>query len=107
MTAVRCIGICTGGDAPGLNAVIRAVIKCAFLKYKGRSSASPDGFVDLAREILELTLKDVSGISASGGTILGTPNRGDPYRYCTVEERHGSCSRYFGCRDRERPQVGN
>jgi 6-phosphofructokinase len=69
MTAIRCIGICTGSDAPGLNAVIRAVVKCAFLKYKGRSSASPDGSVDLAREILEL----VSGISASRRHDPGHP----------------------------------
>jgi len=41
MTAIRCIGICTGsGDAPGLNAVIRAVLKSAILNTNGRLSAS-------------------------------------------------------------------
>ena len=45
MTDIRCIGICTGGgDAPGLNAVIRAAVKCAFLKYNWKVIGIPDGF---------------------------------------------------------------
>ncbi|MGH9549133.1 MAG: 6-phosphofructokinase, partial [Terriglobales bacterium] len=88
MTAIRCIGICTGGgDAPGLNAVIRAVVKCAFLKYKWKVIGIPDGFDGLIwpEKSYELKLKDVSGILPRGGTILGTTNRGDPFRYCTIE----------------------
>src|SRR5436305_962701 len=88
MSDVRCIGICTGGgDAPGLNAVIRAAVKTAFLKYKWRVIGIPDGFDGLIwpEKSYELTLKDVSGILPRGGTILGTTNRGDPFRYCTVE----------------------
>ncbi|MGH9539301.1 MAG: ATP-dependent 6-phosphofructokinase, partial [Terriglobales bacterium] len=89
MTDIRCIGICTGGgDAPGLNAVIRAVVKCAFLKYKWKVIGIPDGFDGLIwpEKSYELTLKEVSGILPRGGTILGTTNRGDPFRYCTVED---------------------
>ena len=88
MSAIRCIGICTGGgDAPGLNAVIRAVVKCAFLKYKWKVIGIPDGFDGLIwpEKSYELTLKDVSGILPRGGTILGTTNRGNPFRYCTIE----------------------
>src|SRR5213080_1917253 len=88
MSDVRCIGICTGGgDAPGLNAVIRAAVKAAFLKYKWRVIGIPDGFDGLIwpEKSYELTLKDVSGILPRGGTILGTTNRGNPFRYCTVE----------------------
>src|SRR5437868_2844730 len=88
MTAIRCIGICTGGgDAPGLNAVIRAAVKSAFLKYKWKVIGIPDGFDGLIwpEKSYELTLKDVSGILPRGGTILGTTNRGNPFRYCTVE----------------------
>ena len=88
MTAIGCIGICTGGgDAPGLNAVIRAVVKCAFLKYKWKIIGIPDGFDGLIwpEKSYELKLRDVSGILPRGGTILGTTNRGNPFRYCTVE----------------------
>ena len=88
MTAIRCIGICTGGgDAPGLNAVIRAAVKSAILKYKWKVIGIPDGFDGLIwpEKSYELTLKDVSGILPRGGTILGTTNRGNPFRYCTIE----------------------
>ena len=88
MSDIRCIGICTGGgDAPGLNAVIRAAAKCAFLKYKWKVIGIPDGFDGLIwpEKSYELTLKQVSGILPRGGTILGTTNRGNPFRYKTLE----------------------
>jgi 6-phosphofructokinase 1 len=88
MNDIRCIGICTGGgDAPGLNAVIRAAVKCAILKYKWKVIGIPDGFDGLIwpEKSYELTLKDVSGILPRGGTILGTTNRGNPFKYCTIE----------------------
>jgi phosphofructokinase-like protein len=88
MSEIRCIGICTGGgDAPGLNAVIRAAVKCAFLKYKWKVIGIPDGFDGLVwpEKSYELTLKHVSGILPRGGTILGTTNRGNPFNYQTIE----------------------
>lgn len=88
MPDIKCIGICTGGgDAPGLNAVIRAAVKSAFLKYKWKVIGIPDGFDGLIwpERAHELTLKDVSGILSRGGTILGTTNRGNPFRYQTYE----------------------
>jgi phosphofructokinase-like protein len=88
MSEIRCIGICTGGgDAPGLNAVIRAAVKCAFLKYKWKVIGIPDGFDGLIwpEKSYELTLKHVSGILPRGGTILGTTNRGNPFNYQTIE----------------------
>jgi len=88
MSNIRCIGICTGGgDAPGLNAVIRAAVKAAILKYKWKVIGIPDGFDGLIwpEKSFELKLKDVSGILPRGGTILGTTNRGNPFHYCTVE----------------------
>jgi 6-phosphofructokinase 1 len=88
MTTIGCIGICTGGgDAPGLNAVIRAAVKCAFLKYHWKIIGIPDGFDGLIwpEKSYELTLKEVSGILTLGGTILGTTNRGNPFRYCIAE----------------------
>jgi phosphofructokinase-like protein len=88
MPDIHCIGICTGGgDAPGLNAVIRAAVKAAILKYKWKVIGIPDGFDGIIwpERSRELTLKDVSGILPRGGTILGTTNRGDPFHYKTVE----------------------
>src|SRR5579871_3442464 len=88
MSDIRCIGICTGGgDAPGLNAVIRAAVKSAILKYKWKVIGIPDGFdgVIWPEKSRELTLKDVSGILPRGGTILGTTNRGNPFHYRTCE----------------------
>ncbi len=88
MPEIHCIGICTGGgDAPGLNAVIRAAVKAAILKYKWKVIGIPDGFDGLIypERSHELTLKDVSGILPRGGTILGTTNRGNPFKYKTVE----------------------
>src|SRR5579863_6591401 len=88
MSEVRCIGICTGGgDAPGLNAVIRAAVKSAILKYKWKVLGIPDAFDGLIwpERSRELTLKDVSGILPRGGTILGTTNRGNPFQYKTGE----------------------
>jgi len=88
MSDVRCIGICTGGgDAPGLNAVIRAAVKSAILKHKWKVIGISDGFDGLIwpERSRELTLKDVSGILPRGGTILGTTNRGDPFHHKSIE----------------------
>lgn len=76
------IGILTGGgDAPGLNAVIRAAVKTAIFEYDCEVSGvrdGYDGFVD-ERGIIPLNVDSVRGILPRGGTILGTANRGNPY----------------------------
>ena len=69
---VKRIGILTGGgDCPGLNAVIRGVSKPAH--DNGLSVLGIiDGFEGLVKgKGMELYNKDVSGILASGGTIIG------------------------------------
>ncbi len=81
------VGICTGGgDAPGLNAVIRAVVVAAH----GRGwevVGIRDGYNGLlepqhyAEPLIELQRETVRGITHLGGTILGTTNRGNPLRY--------------------------
>jgi ATP-dependent phosphofructokinase / diphosphate-dependent phosphofructokinase len=84
MPDIHCIGIATGGgDAPGLNAVIRAATKTAILKYGWKVIGIPDGFDGLIwpEKSFELTLDRVSGILPRGGTILGTTNRGNPFHY--------------------------
>ncbi len=87
MSDIRTIGISTGGgDCPGLNAVIRAAAKCAILKFNWRVMGIQDGFDGLIwpERCCELTLEDVSGILPRGGAILGTTNRGNPFKYETV-----------------------
>jgi phosphofructokinase-like protein len=79
--ALTKLGILTGGgDAPGLNAVIRAVVKAAH--NSGISSIgledSFDGLV-YQEKSRPLGLRDVTGILRRGGTILGTVNTGNPF----------------------------
>lgn len=73
------IGIVTGGgDAPGLNAVIRAVVKTAVSEFDMSVIGIEDGYEGLLgqKKIRELTAADVRGLLPRGGTILGTRNRG-------------------------------
>jgi phosphofructokinase-like protein len=80
---IRRIGVLTGGgDAPGLNAVIRAVVKAgtnANCEVIGLED-SFDGLIEPDRW-RQLTPRDVTGILRVGGTILGTTNRGNPFLY--------------------------
>lgn len=75
-----------GGDAPGLNAAIRAVTLAAVRRgarvtgvkrgYSGLLEPGDEGLVPLDRDT-------VRGITDRGGTILGTVNRGQPFEYPT------------------------
>ena len=74
------IGILTGGgDAPGLNAVIRAVVKTASCEHGMRVIGIEDGFEGLlgATQTRLLSPGDVRGLLPRGGTVLGTRNRGN------------------------------
>jgi 6-phosphofructokinase 1 len=81
--SVTRLGILTGGgDAPGLNAVIRAVVKAAYnsgIECIGIQD-SFDGLIEHGRS-RQLSPRDVTGILRLGGTILGTTNRGNPFAY--------------------------
>ncbi|NUP05759.1 MAG: ATP-dependent 6-phosphofructokinase [Polyangiaceae bacterium] len=74
-----------GGDAPGLNAVIRSATLAALqrgwevwgIKHGYRGLLEPNGLMPLDRDA-------VRGIAHLGGTILGTANRGDPFHYPTI-----------------------
>lgn len=73
------IGILTGGgDAPGLNAAIRAVVRTAIGEFGMSCIGIEDSFEGILGEThtVKLTTKSVSGILPRGGTILGTRNRG-------------------------------
>ncbi len=84
----RRVGILTaGGDCPGLNAVIRAVAKSLMLKDKIKVIGIEDGFEGLIQNRMrELSYADVSGILQSGGTILGTSNKADPFAQATLRD---------------------
>ena len=79
-----------GGDAPGLNAVIRAVVLASHnrgwetygIKRGYRGLLTGQGVVPLGRD-------EVRGITHTGGTILGTTNRGNPFRWMEKDE-HGT-----------------
>jgi ATP-dependent phosphofructokinase / diphosphate-dependent phosphofructokinase len=73
------IGILTGGgDAPGLNAAIRAVVRTAIGEFGMACVGIEDSFEGILGEThtRKLTTRSVSGILPHGGTILGTRNRG-------------------------------
>ena len=76
-----------GGDCPGLNAVIRAVAKKAMGEgYK--VFGIEDGYEGLVRnKVKKLANRDVSGILTLGGTILGTSNIANPYRYAIQSKK--------------------
>jgi phosphofructokinase-like protein len=91
---IRRVAINTGGgDAPGLNAVIRAATLAAINRgwdvvgirdgYNGLflPEQYPDG------GLINLTRSRVRGITHMGGTILGTTNKGNPLRYPMVDKR--------------------
>ncbi len=79
--AIRRIAVNTGGgDAPGLNAVIRGVVLSALRRgwqvlgiHRGY-----EGLLDTSK-IIPLTRESVRGITHLGGTILGTTNKGNPF----------------------------
>ncbi len=79
----RRIGVLTGGgDCPGLNAVIRAVVRTARSRYDIDVVGILDGFAGLVEnQTRPLGPDDVSGLLTRGGTILGTSNRADPFQY--------------------------
>ena len=75
------VGILTGGgDCPGLNAVIRAVVRRTIGKYGGQVVGFRYGWAGVIDDnSVELGLGEVSGILPRGGTILGT-SRTNPYK---------------------------
>jgi 6-phosphofructokinase len=87
-TNIKRIAICTGGgDAPGLNAVIRAAVLSAINRdwdvYGIRDGFNgllmPEQFIEGG--LIRLTRDKVRGITHLGGTIIGTTNRGNPLKF--------------------------
>ncbi|MES2880388.1 MAG: ATP-dependent 6-phosphofructokinase [Pseudomonadota bacterium] len=85
---IQRIAICTGGgDAPGLNAVIRATVtaaanrgwECVGIRDGFSGILQPERYPKGGVELL--TRDQVRGIAHLGGTILGTTNKGNPFHY--------------------------
>jgi phosphofructokinase-like protein len=87
-STIRRIGVLTaGGDCPGLNAVIRAVVKTAIRRYGWQVIGIEDGFegLILPDRTRQMDAAAVRGILPLGGTILGTTNRANPFDYPVVD----------------------
>ena len=93
---IRTVAINTGGgDAPGLNAVIRAVTigsiergwKVVGIRDGYNGLLMPEQYPDGG--LIPLTLESVRGITHLGGTIIGTTNKGNPLEY-PIEQEDGS-----------------
>jgi ATP-dependent phosphofructokinase / diphosphate-dependent phosphofructokinase len=83
------LGLLTGGgDCPGLNALIRGVVKRGTREFGHQFVGIENGFVGLMEPHLAgpLTLEQTRGILPKGGTILGTSNRGNPFLWAVREQ---------------------
>lgn len=89
--AVRRLAVLTGGgDCPGLNAVIRAVVRDA-LHCGLECYGIEDGYLGLIENRMRrLTMNDVTGIINQGGTILGSNNKSNPERHKVGEDAAGN-----------------
>lgn len=81
-----------GGDCPGLNAVIRAIVKRASQTKEWEvygSIEAYNGVLKNPKEIVPLTLRNVSGIHVKGGTIINTTTKGGPFNW-PVKNKNGT-----------------
>jgi len=84
----RTIGVITGGgDCPGLNAAIRAVVHAGKRQHGWKVIGVRDAFGGLIwpETCRELTFESTRGILPQGGTILGTTNSKDPFAFPVAE----------------------
>lgn len=87
MSTIHRIGVLTGGgDAPGLNAVIRSVALTAINRYGWEVVGIREGFDGLLHGLppIALTEERVRELHGRGGTILGAVNRGNPFKRVTT-----------------------
>jgi len=88
----RILIVNSGGDCPGMNAVIRAIVKRANQEPNWEiigSINSFDGILSEPLEIIALNEERVEGIHIEGGTILTTNNKRNPFSY-PVKQADGS-----------------
>lgn len=81
-----------GGDCPGLNAVIRAIVKRSLQEHDWEVYGSIEAYTGILREPMEMIRLDeraVAGIHVRGGTIIGTTNKAGPFDW-PVQQPDGS-----------------
>lgn len=81
-----------GGDCPGLNAVLRAIVKRADSETNWEILGSIEAFNGLLndpKEVITLDRSNTAGIHVKGGTIIKTTNKGNPFSY-SMEQSDGS-----------------
>lgn len=80
----RVLVVTTGGDCPGLNAVMRGIVKRANQEKNWEVLGSIEGYFGILEEpmdIIQLDSKTVSGIHVRGGSIIRTTNKGGPFQW--------------------------
>jgi 6-phosphofructokinase 1 len=88
----RILVVTGGGDCPGLNAVLRGIVKSAKLDGNWEIIGSMESYNGMLKdkiEIMPLTEKEVAGIHVKGGTIIKTTNKGGPFNF-PVQQPDGS-----------------
>jgi len=79
-----------GGDCPGLNTVIRAIVKSSQFSENNweiwGSKRAFNGILETPQDLIKLDLATVSGLQVKGGTILETCNRGNPIAFPVKKE---------------------
>ena len=88
MEKIQKVAILTaGGDCPGLNPVIRAVVKTAITKYGLEVMGVRHGYFGLYHgDFIKLGLEDVDEIITKGGTILYSSNKDNLFQYPVKDE---------------------
>lgn len=89
MSKKKLLLVTGGGDCPGLNAVIRSVVKSAKKQGSWDVYGSIEAFNGILKdptEIVKLTKSKTSGIHVKGGTIIKTTNKGNPLAFPVVQE---------------------
>lgn len=84
MSKKKVLVLTGGGDCPGLNAVIRGIVKRAKKEDDWKVYGSIEAFNGVLKdppEIVELNNKNTAGIHVKGGTILKTTNKGNPLKF--------------------------
>ena len=90
----RVLVLTGGGDCPGLNAVLRAIVRRASQEKDWEVIGSIQAFDGILKEPTEIMVLDknvVSGIHVRGGTIIGTTNKGGPFAW-PIKNKDGSWS---------------
>src|SRR5690625_6709991 len=111
--SIRRIALNTGGgDAPGLNAVIRATVLSAMHQgWEVYGIRKGYGSLLDGEPLIEMDRETVRGITHLGGTILGTTNRGNPFEWRSEEHTSELQSRgHLVCRlllEKKKKSIGS